>query len=84
VYKFHRGFGLLEILLALVVIMLLYFVSLKLYFKKTISDVASKKLLSQQGINTSSYSGVLASVKESLKAADKKNIEREKAIEGAD
>ncbi|MFA4889897.1 MAG: hypothetical protein WC628_10065 [Candidatus Omnitrophota bacterium] len=83
-YKFHRGFGLLEILLALVVIMLLYFVSLKLYFKKTISDVASKKLLSQQGINTSSYSGVLASVKESLKAADKKNIEREKAIEGAD
>jgi len=76
-----RGFGLLELLLALVAIMFLYFLALKPYFKKLAPDTTSKEMLSSQGIDTSSYKTVLESTKNKLQEIDKQTMEREKSVE---
>jgi len=68
----RKGFALLEILLVLLVIAILY-VAMTMYYKKPMPDKESQKLLSSQGIDTTSYKTILDSTKKKLQDVSKQN-----------
>jgi hypothetical protein len=73
------GFALLELLLAAVVILLLFFAFAKLYLKKSPLDKDSQESFKQQGIDTTNYKTTLDSTKAKLKAIE---AQRAKELEG--
>ena len=75
------SFALLEILLVAIVILALYYIALKFYFKNPSIDKTTQEALSEQGIDTSSQQAVLESTKKRLKEFDKQILDREKQLE---
>jgi uncharacterized protein YpmS len=65
--KNKAGFGFIEILLALVIVMFVVFTAFKMYFKKTSLDKETQKIISEQGIDTTSYKSTIDSTREKLK-----------------
>lgn len=65
--KSHEGFGLIEIVLALAIILFLYYVMTKLHLEKPQIDKDTKKAVSEQGIDTTNYKSLMDSVKKKLR-----------------
>jgi hypothetical protein len=66
--KFQAGFGLIEIVLSLAIILCLYYVMSKEYLGKPQIDKKTQKILSEHGIETGNYNSILDTVKKKLKA----------------
>ena len=64
-----------------IVILALYYIALKFYFKNPSIDKTTQEALSEQGIDTSSQQAVLESTKKRLKEFDKQILDREKQLE---
>lgn len=73
-YTFKEGgfFTLLGLLLAIVIIFILCYIALRVYFKKPPLDKESEKLLSEQGIETSSYQAILDNARKKIKEVERK------------
>lgn len=66
--EFKKGFGFIELLLVLVVILFLFYKVINLYFKKaTTPNKETEKALSEQGINTTNYKSIIDTTKEKIK-----------------
>lgn len=63
-----QGFGLIEMLLALVIILFFCYKVLNLYFKQSSLDKEASENLSAQGVDTSNYKAIINSAKEKVAA----------------
>jgi type II secretory pathway pseudopilin PulG len=79
--KTTRGFALLELLLVAILIVSLFFITLKFYVKNPSIDKETKKSLSEQGIDTSSQKAILDSTKAKVEELNKQMLNREKQLE---
>lgn len=79
--KKQKGFSLIGILMATMIICLLYYVAMKFYFQKQIVDKETQKSLAKQGINTNSYKNLIDSAKDKVEEINKKIEEREKEFQ---
>jgi hypothetical protein len=70
-------FSLLELLLVLAIILFLSQRFLNMYFKKPNLDKETEEAISGQGINTSSYRGVLDSTRDKIRDINKQLINRQ-------
>ena len=76
--KDQKGFiGLISLLLTLVIIVFISYKIYNVYLSKPSVDTQTKKMLTEQGIDTSSQQGVLESTKAKLKDVNKMMLERE-------
>ena len=64
--KIKAGFMLIEVLVVLVIIMFIASKAFKLYFMKPSLDKESQKVISGQGIDTTSYQPLIDSSKKKL------------------
>ena len=77
--KQQRGFSLISLLIGVVLIVLLY-----LYLPKIMSialDPKTKKVLKEQGIDTSSYKDMIDSAKKTTEKVEKIMEERKRILE---
>jgi len=65
--KVKAGFGFIEILLAMAIVAFLAFTAFKMYFKKTSLDKETQKIISDQGIDTTSSKSIIDTTREKLK-----------------
>lgn len=65
--KVKAGFGFIEILLALAIIAFIAYKVFNVYFKKTSLDKDTQKIISEQGIDTTSYKSTIDSTRDKLK-----------------
>ncbi|MCX5705844.1 MAG: prepilin-type N-terminal cleavage/methylation domain-containing protein [Candidatus Omnitrophica bacterium] len=65
--KFKAGFGFIEILLVLAIIAFIAYKVFNVYFKKTSLDKETQKIISEQGIDTTSYKSTIDSTRDKLK-----------------
>lgn len=82
--KSQAGFGLIEILLALLMIYFLYYLMANFYFKKNSLNVnkETEKVLTQQGIDTTNYKTVVDSTKQKIRGVEEEQAKRTKELEG--
>ena len=64
--KFQAGFGLIEIILVLAVILFLYYTMTKKHLGKPQIDKDTKIILSEQGVETGNYKSLIDTVKKKL------------------
>jgi len=77
----RTGFGLIELVLVLLTIILLYYLSAKFYFKRPSLNKEVEKTLVQQGIDTTNYKTILDSTKAKLNNIQKQQEERANKFE---
>ncbi len=65
--KVKAGFGFIEILLALAIIAFIAYKVFNVYFKKTSLDKDTQKIISEQGIDTTSSKSTIDSTRDKLK-----------------
>jgi len=69
-----QGFAFLELLLVLAIILFLCYRLLNLYFKKTSVDKETKQILSDQGIDTTTYKSTTESVRTKIQDITKQHL----------
>jgi hypothetical protein len=79
--KIKAGFMFIEILLVMAIIMFIAFKVFKLYFKQPSLDRESQKVISEQGINTSTYKSVIDSTRNKLQDIQDKHLDELNKIE---
>lgn len=60
-------FGIIQIILALAIIMYLYYLASNYYFGKPAMKEDAKKIMSEEGVSTASYPSLLDTTKKKLK-----------------
>ena len=79
--KIKAGFMFLEILLVLAIIMFIAFKVFKLYFKNPPLDKETQRVITEQGINTTTYKSIINSTKDKLEDIQNKHIDELNKIE---
>jgi competence protein ComGC len=80
-FRNNKGFiGLLEILLAIVIIGFLMFFMLKRYTATPVLDKDTKKAMSEQGIDSTNYKTIVDTTRTSVQAIQEKEAQRLKEI----
>ena len=79
--KIKAGFMFLEILLVLAIIMFIAFKVFKLYFKNPPIDKETQRVITEQGINTTTYKSIINSTKDKLEDIQNKHIDELNKIE---
>ncbi|MDP2938591.1 MAG: hypothetical protein Q8O13_00690 [Candidatus Omnitrophota bacterium] len=74
--KIKTGFMFIELLLVLAIIMFIAFKVFKLYFKNPSLNKETQKVISEQGINTTSYKSIIDSTKKKLQGIQDQHIEK--------
>jgi uncharacterized membrane protein YhiD involved in acid resistance len=74
--EFKQGFGFLEIILVMAVILFLSYRLLNQYFKKPLVDKETQELLSSQGIDTSSYKATTDSVRQKIQDITQQHLKQ--------
>ncbi|MBP7216279.1 MAG: hypothetical protein KBA46_03230 [Candidatus Omnitrophica bacterium] len=69
----ERGFGLLEIVLTAAILLVVYFILMKVYFKKTIMREESQRVTIDAGIDTSNYQSILDSSRDKIHAIQRQH-----------
>ena len=78
----NKGFvSLLGLILSIAIICILFYISLKVYFKKLLPEGEIKKSLEGQGIDTSSYPAVLDSSKKKIEDINRQIHERDRQLQ---
>jgi flagellar biogenesis protein FliO len=80
--KIKAGFMFIELLLVLAIIMFIAFKVFKLYFKSPPLNQETQQVISEQGINTSTYRSILNSTRNKLEDIQNKHIDELNKIEG--
>jgi len=78
----ETGFSLIGMLLALIIIAILYLIAIKVYFKGPVIDEETKEFLTEQGIESDDYRGVVESTRHKMDKVNKEIERREKHLEG--
>jgi len=78
---FQAGFGLIEILLVLAIILILYYAISNLYLKEIPLDKKTEQTISAQGIVTTNAKTIVDSVKKKLQESQEEESRREKEME---
>lgn len=73
--------SLLELVLVLAIISFFAYKALNAYFKKPAMDLESDKVLTQQGIDTSSYSSTVNSARRQVQDINKRLLKRTDALD---
>ena len=73
--QIKTGFMLIELLLVLAIIMFITFKAFKLYFMKPSLDKETQKVISGQGIDTTSYQSLIDSSKKKLQNIQDKHMQ---------
>jgi len=76
VKKANNGFAYIELLVVLAIIAFIAIKLLNNYYKKPSIDKETQKVVSEQGIDTTSYSSIVGSVKNTLQNAKNKQADR--------
>lgn len=71
--KFKAGFMLIELLVVLAIIMFIAFKLFNVYFKKPVLNKETEKIISEQGIDTTSYKSIIDSTKSKLEDIQNKH-----------
>jgi competence protein ComGC len=80
-FKNNRGFiGLLEILIAIVIIGFLMYIMLKRYAGTPVLDKDTKNAMSEQGIDSTNYKTIVDTTRTSVQAIQEKEAQRLKEI----
>ena len=74
--KTGNGFAYIELLVVLVIIAFIFIKVLNNYYKKPSIDKETQKVVSEQGIDTTSYSSIVGSVKNTLQRVKDKQADR--------
>ena len=74
-------FSLLGLLLTVLIIGVLCYFLLNVYLKRPLFNAETKKSLSEQGIDSSSYQSTLDSTRKEIRNINRKILEREKEIQ---
>ena len=77
----NNGFAYIELLVVLVIIAFIAIWMLNNYYKKPSIDKETQKVVSEQGIDTTSYSSIVGSVKNTLQNAKDSHSEDSDKIE---
>ena len=72
--EYKSGFVFLELVLVLAIILFLCYRLLNMYFKKPSLDKETKKVLTEQGIDTTSYKATLDSTREKVEDITKQRM----------
>ncbi len=80
-FRGKKGASFIELLLALGIVIFLYYFATKLYIKKPSLDKNTQKALTEQGIDTSSEKSTLESVTDRISEINKQEMERAKKLE---
>jgi hypothetical protein len=81
VFSNKKGFAFIEILLALGIVLFLYYFLAKVYMASSAGDKNTKKILTEQGIDTSGGKSTLQAVTDKIHDLNEKELERAKQIE---
>jgi len=83
VKNYDSGFAsLIGLLITLALMCLLVYIAFNTYFKTPVTDKETKKSLSQQGIDSSSYKTILDSSRNKVKDIQKQLKEQTEELEG--
>ena len=74
--KIKAGFMFIELLLVLTIIMFIVFKVFDLYFKQSSLNKETQKVISEQGIDTTSYKSIIDSTKKKLQGIQDQNMEK--------
>lgn len=80
-FQKEEGFALLELIIVLVVIMILMYTVTKSSFLKPSIDKKAKGEFSREGIDTSSYKGILDSTRSKVDAINQRLSDRYKQMD---
>lgn len=78
--KRQKGFSLLGILLAIAIVILLYYAAMKVYFRGPVVDKKTQQSLAEQGIDSTDYKKMIDTAKNKLGEIEKKMKKREKQL----
>jgi type II secretory pathway pseudopilin PulG len=81
IFSSKKGFAFIEILLALGIVLFLYYFLAKAYMAGPAGDKNTKKILTEQGIDTSGGKSTLHAVTDKIHDLNEKELERAKQIE---
>lgn len=81
IFSSKKGFAFIEILLALGIVLFLYYFFAKAHMAGPVGDKNTKKILTEQGIDTSADKSTLQAVTDKIHDLNKKELERAKQIE---
>lgn len=74
--KVQAGFMFLELLLVLVIIMFIAFKVFESYSKKPVLNKETEKVMSEQGIDTTSYKSIIDSTKSKLEDIQNRRVDQ--------
>ncbi len=75
VFARSRGFGLIEMLIAAAIVVCAVYFLMQTYLKKPLVDAETKKALSEQNIDTSTYKTTVQSVKDKIQDIEKQHAD---------
>lgn len=75
-----KGFSLVGMLMAIVIIVVLYYVAMKFYSPKKVFNKETQKSLAKEGLNINSYKELVDTVKDKVEEVNKKIDARDKEI----
>ncbi len=81
VFSNKKGFAFIEILLALGIVLFLYYFLAKAYMVNPAGDKNTKKILTEQGIDASGGKSTLQAVTDKIHDLNEKELERAKQME---
>ncbi|MBM3253868.1 MAG: hypothetical protein FJZ16_06430 [Candidatus Omnitrophica bacterium] len=81
IFRGKKGASFIELLLALGIVIFLYYLATKLYIKKPSLDKNTQKALTEQGVDISSGKSTLENITDKISEINKKQLERAKKLE---
>ena len=79
--KFKTGFMFIELLLVIAIIMFIAFKVFNVYFKKPVLNKETEKVISEQGIDTTSYKSTINSTRDKIEDIQNKHFDELNKIE---
>lgn len=81
-FRDKKGGSFIELLLAVGIVIFLYYIAMKIYIKKPPLNKDTQKVLTEQGIDASGGKSTLESVTDKISEINKKQLEHAKELDG--